>query len=231
MPTIDLGPCGCCSSSSSAQQGWACILGWVCESSSSSSSSASGCTTDADCKFCPASYTYIEEANTCCPPGTEWGPWPPDNPSNPPACYGPGAVTFGVSPTNGYCCNGICKNPATDLVGCQPDTSQPCYEATYEDCERSGNSPTIYPCGCPIPCIDGVLECPEGNCPCENYVCCPDGFNCAATLAECPGVAPFTAQVEQQQQLTHTQNPRVLPLRKAPVVNLPTDRTVYICND
>ena len=35
-------------------------------------------------------------------------------------------------------------------------------------------------------CQDGERECPAGCCPDATHVCCPDGFNCAPCLEDCP---------------------------------------------
>jgi len=134
-----------------------------------------GCETDADCK-CSPGYTYIAEADTCCPPGTQWGPWPPDDPSNPPACYDAGTVTGGSSPVNGYCCDGecqaveccksagdctpppgeaaeccagTCKNTLDDTGACYEnygDISETCTEIHYTDCTRDNQSNVFFLC-------------------------------------------------------------------------------------
>ena len=35
-------------------------------------------------------------------------------------------------------------------------------------------------------CQAGERECPEGCCPDSTHVCCPDDFNCAPCLEDCP---------------------------------------------
>lgn len=175
MPTLDLGQCDCCSSSS-ARSGWACILGWVCDSSSSSSSSSgSGCVDNSGCpQKCICVYAENPElgppfALDTCPDGTC-------------DCYGScGDNAFGaVFVDNGICCNGVCKYPRIDTGCCErPDGST--YQATIDDCYRADQSNGFYPCGCP--CSDANdcdPVCPDGYKQMEPGICCPD----AATTLE-----------------------------------------------
>ena len=85
-----------------------------CSSSSSSSSSNPECSDDTDCRCLGSSY-YIAEADVCCPLGTEYGLWPPEELLEPGnyqvyMCFTAGAVTSPAAPENRACHYGRCEN-------------------------------------------------------------------------------------------------------------------------
>lgn len=113
------------------------------------------------------------------------------------------------------CCGITCppENPCGSIIlryycqpigACCPPTGQDCYRTTQCQCEADGGSyqgdgtkcVPDNPCvKCDPPCDPNLclecaticpVKCPEGCCPEENWICCPDSPHCAPTLGECP---------------------------------------------
>ena len=68
------------------------------------------CVSDEEClsKSCPPSYFYVSGGDTCCPPGTTWGLWPPEDLGQGYICFNEGFTSPGVPPSDGHCCEGEC---------------------------------------------------------------------------------------------------------------------------
>jgi hypothetical protein len=132
------------------------------------------CTSDDQCGQCSPSYQRIPNAispgvDGCCPPGTTWGPWPPDDPSNPEACYDPGAVTGARPLESGVCCNGACQTAPCELT--PTPTYTPTIEPTPPGACASDHDCVYYPLGgapecngtkLPIyfpPTVEGLQQC------------------------------------------------------------------------
>lgn len=113
------------------------------------------------------------------------------------------------------CCNITCppENPCSEIIikyycqpigACCPPTGQDCYRTTQCQCEANNGTyqgdgskcVPDNPCAkCDPPCDPNLclecvrvcpVECPDGCCPEENWVCCPNSSHCAPTLEECP---------------------------------------------
>ena len=77
----------------------------------------------------------------------------------------------------GGCCPMVEWECCPDGLYCAP---------TLDDCPVNAKKTQVAKLAAPKQCDGDGPACPGGCCPVLDFICCPDGLHCAATIDDCP---------------------------------------------